>query len=303
MREGLSLKFTEVWSKWVADCWPSERYGVLTGSLSIPRGTVSIDLGGSKFTLKFENFRVDFDDLRADLQCHWESFVLGNFGSGAGLDPLREETFKVSGSLVLDCAPSWSASCWLLHSRQEELSEHLISRAPAIVSSWLQVVRNVDLGGTCPAELHNTLLAKPYVRQECCEAPIALDDTGCLVGGQFEMPNVDPFRDPPHVECTKVSGHWRGRCDKLPGKYRYDFDKGVCIEHELLPDPYRCDHCRAGLDAMLDELHEVTVGLKVLAIALAMLAGLGCFLCLPQRWYLCAFGARTPALLRSGSIE
>merc|ERR1712107_77888 len=142
------------------------------------------------------------------------------------------ETFRVSGSLELGCEPAWAPTCWLVNNRQGELFEHLVSQAPAIVTSWLQLARNVNLGGSCPTSLHNTFVAKPYVRQECCEAAIALDDTGCLVGGQFEMPNVAPFRDPPHVQCTKLSGHWRGRCDKLPGKYRYDHYRCICMEHE-----------------------------------------------------------------------
>eukprot|EP00929_Paragymnodinium_shiwhaense_P062151 TRINITY_DN31026_c0_g1_i2.p1 TRINITY_DN31026_c0_g1~~TRINITY_DN31026_c0_g1_i2.p1 ORF type:complete len:514 (-),score=33.89 TRINITY_DN31026_c0_g1_i2:149-1690(-) len=302
--EGLAMVFNRVESTWKVDCWPSQRYALLHGYLEVPSGTVKLDMYGLTFSITFSAFRIAFDKLRADLQCHLETFVIGAFGSDAGLTPLRAQTFQLSGSVEISCDPAWAPTCWFVRGRRARLSETLLEQAPGLVLSWMQLARDLPVqgGSTCPQSLHNAVDAKPYVRQECCEAAITLDDTGCLTGGQFELPTADPFRNPPHVECTKLSGHWRARCDRIPGKYRYSRSRHLCIEHELLPEPYRCDTCASTFDAKVYQVRRVTLGLRLLLATALMLIALPCCLC-SKRSLSSGDVARTPSLLHSDSLE
>lgn len=110
---GMSIQFDKLDVTWLVGCWLPQRYAVVSGSLQLPRGKVSVRAVSLSLDVAFTGFEFAFEDLRASIECH-DEFVSGGIGTGTDAKPLQADKMSVKGALHIECGkgrPSWGPIC------------------------------------------------------------------------------------------------------------------------------------------------------------------------------------------------
>eukprot|EP00928_Gymnodinium_smaydae_P064793 TRINITY_DN48055_c0_g1_i1.p1 TRINITY_DN48055_c0_g1~~TRINITY_DN48055_c0_g1_i1.p1 ORF type:complete len:598 (+),score=122.03 TRINITY_DN48055_c0_g1_i1:111-1904(+) len=246
---GLKIGIDDLHATWLEGCWPPQRFALVSGTISVPRGALRVQAAGLDVEVIIEALTFRFRDVRAEMQCHAFEFVLGALGSGHASNPVDPGTLSLETNLDIRCGdglPALGPTCLALAAFRPRLVAMAVKRAPELIAQAMNALPlPIPLGPGCLGLLHNTFVPLGYAKQECCEAQFKLDSTGCLMGGQVNGAPLGLGWNVSTAKCTKRGGLWKVRCDTVPGGY-YMPTEGTCREDDVKVEMPGCGTCLEG---------------------------------------------------------
>mmetsp|Transcript_49372 Transcript_49372/g.127411 ORF Transcript_49372/g.127411 Transcript_49372/m.127411 type:complete len:385 (-) Transcript_49372:157-1311(-) len=243
--EAFDLSFSDADAVWLAGCWPPQRYAVVSGRASIKRGQMHIQAAGLDLHVDFKDYWFSFEDLRAEIQCHGGRFILGGMGTAKGQGPVEISKLTTGGVLETSCASGWSLTCLIMQMQKARITHETIKMIPSLVAYVMDEAHPVPLQHGCPELLHNAFSLDEYATKDCCEAPFQTDDSGRLLGGQFNGQTHGTGKATTSVECNDLTepGRWAAMCHTVPGEYFPTSLGTACREGDTIPPSWKCPWC------------------------------------------------------------
>eukprot|EP00929_Paragymnodinium_shiwhaense_P034411 TRINITY_DN1872_c0_g1_i3.p1 TRINITY_DN1872_c0_g1~~TRINITY_DN1872_c0_g1_i3.p1 ORF type:complete len:1156 (+),score=181.99 TRINITY_DN1872_c0_g1_i3:83-3550(+) len=221
----IDVQIEKLRATWLVGCWPPQRYAVVSATVRMPQTKVHIHAADLDYTIDASSFALHVKDIRVELQCHAGNFVIGDVGTEAGTGAVQEDSFSVSGDIDVDCGSSLLALNPFCTIGKKVFSRHkqeLLKELPKQLTKALnEAPWPIPIeDASCPFLFHNTMSSLGYATKECCERPFALDNSGALVGGQFNGQPLNYGQNVSGVTCKIQSyGVWGADCKTVPGGY------------------------------------------------------------------------------------
>lgn len=225
--EGLSMQLDHLSVVWLLGCWPASRYAIVSGSLNLPRGKITIRFAGFEVTI-LPSLLVTFSDLRVELSCPGGMFVIEGFGD-AKSGAVKPNSIVAEGGLNIQCEGGWGIYCRALRT----LGPTIVERIGQLSLSLLDSARGYNIAPGCGILFRNVFAVLPYREKECCEGAYQVDHAGCLIGGQFNGKFV-PGQSrswAAGIECKRRddTGSYVADCQSVPASY-VEQSPGICRE-------------------------------------------------------------------------